>query len=64
MTSYARACERLRGFFCNSYNVIEIEKQEEEAKLKIVGGGCVDFNEIVKHREILQVSEISQCSEF
>lgn len=58
------SCERLRGFFCNSYNVLEIKNKKVKAKLKIVGEGYVDFSEIVKHREILQVSEISQCSEF
>ncbi|MDI6690373.1 MAG: metallophosphoesterase [Candidatus Bathyarchaeota archaeon] len=54
------SCEKLRGFFCNSYNVIEIKNKKIEAKLKIVGGGYVDFKEIVKRREILQASDISQ----
>ncbi|MEM3731513.1 MAG: metallophosphoesterase [Candidatus Bathyarchaeia archaeon] len=54
------SCEKLRGFFCNSYNVIEIKNKSIEAKLKIVGGGYVDFEEIVKRREILQASDISQ----
>ncbi len=56
------SCEKLRGFFCNSYNVITIKKNEVDAKLKIVGGGFVDFNEIVKRGEILKASDISQCS--
>ncbi|MGC8896406.1 MAG: metallophosphoesterase family protein [Candidatus Bathyarchaeia archaeon] len=54
------SCEKLRGFFCNSYNIIEIKNKKVEAKLKIVGGGYVDFKEIVKRREILQASDISQ----
>lgn len=54
------SCERLRGFFCNSYNVIEIKNKKIDAKLKMVGGGYVDFKEIVKRREILQASDISQ----
>jgi len=54
------SCEKLRGFFCNSYNIIEIKNKKIDAKLKIVGGGYVDFEEIVKRREILQASDISQ----
>ena len=54
------SCEKLRGFFCNSYNIIEIKNKKIDAKLKIVGGGYVDFREIVKRREILQASDISQ----
>jgi predicted amidohydrolase len=53
-------CERLHGFFCNSYNVIEIKKKRINAKLKIVDAGYVDFKEIVRRREILQASDISQ----
>jgi 3',5'-cyclic AMP phosphodiesterase CpdA len=52
------SCEKLRGFFCNSYNVIEIKDERIDAKLKIVGGDYVNFNEIVRHREILQASDI------
>jgi len=54
------SCERLRGFFCNSYNVIEIKNNTINAKLKIVGEGYVDFKEIVKRREILKASDITQ----
>ena len=57
------SCEKLRGFFCNSYNIIEIKDKKIDAKLKIVGGGYVDFKEIVKRREILQASDISQYSD-
>jgi Icc protein len=56
------SCEKLRGFFCNSYNVIQIKNKNVNAKLKIVGGGYVDFKEIVKRREVLQASDISQYS--
>lgn len=52
------SCEKLRGFFCNSYNVIEVNRRKVEARLKIVGGDSVDFGEIVKRREILQASDI------
>ncbi len=58
------SCEKLRGFFCNSYNVIQIKNRKIDAKLKIVGGGYVDFKEIIKHREIFQASDISQHSNF
>ncbi len=58
------SCEKLRGFFCNSYNVIQIKNKKIDAKLKIVGGGYVDFKEIIKHREIFQASDISQHSNF
>lgn len=54
------SCEKLRGFFCNSYNVITVKDKKAEAKLKIVNGDLVDFGEIVKRREILQASDISQ----
>jgi 3',5'-cyclic AMP phosphodiesterase CpdA len=57
------SCEKLRGFFCNSYNVVEIKGKKVDAKLKIVDGGYVDFKEIVKRREILQASDISQYSD-
>jgi Icc protein len=56
------SCEKLRGFFLNSYNVIEIKNKKVNAKLKMVGGGYLNFKEIVKRREVLQVSDISQYS--
>lgn len=56
------SCEKLRGFFCNSYNVIKIKKNRIEEKLKIVNGGFVDFDDIVKIREVLQASDIAQQS--
>ncbi|MBS7608001.1 MAG: metallophosphoesterase [Candidatus Bathyarchaeia archaeon] len=57
------SCERLRGFFLNSYNVIEVKDKKVEAKLKIVGGDYISFEEVVKRREILQSTDISQCSD-
>jgi 3',5'-cyclic AMP phosphodiesterase CpdA len=57
------SCEKLRGFFCNSYNVVQVENKKVNARLKIVGGGYVDFKEIVKRREILQASDISQYND-
>ena len=51
--------EKLRGFFCNSYNVINIKKNKVEEKLKVVNGNFVDFSDIVKMREVLQASDIS-----
>ena len=57
------SCEKLGGFFCNSYNGVTVSKKKVDAKLKIVSGGCVDFAEIVKRREILPESDISQYSD-
>ncbi|MFQ6067972.1 MAG: metallophosphoesterase family protein [Candidatus Bathyarchaeia archaeon] len=54
------SCEKLRGFFCNSYNIITIKKNRIEEKLKIVNGEFVDFSEIVKMREVLRASDLSQ----
>jgi len=57
------SCEKLRGFFCNSYNIVTVKGKKVEAKLKIVNGDFVDFAEIVKRREILQESDISQYND-
>lgn len=40
--------ERLRGFFSNSYNIIEIDRDEVNAKLKVVGGRKISFDQVVK----------------
>ena len=53
------SCEKLRGFFCNSYNVIETKKNRIEEKLKIVNGDFVDFNDIVGMREVFRESDIT-----
>lgn len=45
------SCEKLRGFFHHSYNVIEIKDKKIDAKLKIVGGEYVDFKDIINKRE-------------
>ncbi|PMB74167.1 metallophosphoesterase [Candidatus Bathyarchaeota archaeon] len=57
------SCEKLRGFFLNSYNVLTLKNGKVEAKLKIVGGDYMDFEEVIKRREILQASDVSQCSD-
>jgi 3',5'-cyclic AMP phosphodiesterase CpdA len=57
------SCEKLRGFFLNSYNVIEIKNRKIEVKLKIVGGDYISFEEVIKRREILQSTDVSQCSD-
>jgi len=54
------SCEKLRGFFCNSYNVIKIKKNKIDARLKIVNGEFVEFDEILKRREVLKASELSK----
>ncbi len=46
------SCEKLRGFFLNSYNVLTVKGKKTEAKLKVVNGEFIDFNEIVRNREI------------
>lgn len=43
--------ERTRGFYLNSYNIIEISRDTIEAKLKIVGSKrALKFDEVVKGR--------------
>jgi 3',5'-cyclic AMP phosphodiesterase CpdA len=42
------SCLRLRGFFKNSYNIINIRGKRVKAKLKIVGGEELDFEEVLK----------------
>lgn len=54
------SCEKLRGFFCNSYNVIQIKDRRIIPKLKIVGGGYLDFREIIRRREVIHASDVSQ----
>jgi len=57
------SCEKLRGFFCNSYNVIEVERKKARARLKIVNGEFIEFEDIVKRREALQKTDISLFSD-
>jgi putative phosphoesterase len=54
------SCDKLRGFFLNSYNVIKTKNRKVEAKLKIVGGDYVDFDKIVKYREIHHPSDLKK----
>ncbi|MBS7651635.1 MAG: metallophosphoesterase [Candidatus Bathyarchaeia archaeon] len=53
------SCEKLRGFFHHSYNVIEIKDGTIDYKLKIVGGDYLDFKDITRRGEILKASDIS-----
>ena len=53
----------LRGFFPNSYNAIDVRKKKIDAKLKVVNGEFVDLDEIVKRREVLEESDISEFSD-
>ncbi|UCE95258.1 MAG: metallophosphoesterase [Candidatus Bathyarchaeota archaeon] len=57
------SCKKLRGFFYNSYNVIKIRKKRIVAKLKIVNSDFVDFDDIVKMREVFQESDIIKCED-
>jgi len=41
---------RLRGFFANSYNIIDLEGDHVMAKLKVVGGEELDFRELKRAR--------------
>ncbi|UCB61255.1 MAG: metallophosphoesterase [Candidatus Bathyarchaeota archaeon] len=52
------SCKKMRGFFCNSYNIIKILKGQIDEKLKIVNGATVDFADIVKTREVMQASDL------
>lgn len=40
--------ERLRGFFHNSYNIVEVTKDEIKARLKVVGGRSTGFKEVLE----------------
>lgn len=40
--------ERLRGFFNNSYNIVEVDRDELKARLKVVGGRSVSFKDILE----------------
>lgn len=58
------SCQRLRGFFLNSYNVIQIKNKTIKPRLKIIGHGYVNFREIKKHREIFRPGDIHQRNSF
>lgn len=40
---------RFRGFFQNSYNIIEIKNEDLTVKLKIVGGESIPLSDLVSH---------------
>jgi 3',5'-cyclic-AMP phosphodiesterase len=40
--------ERLRGFCAHSYNTIQVTGSSIQARLKVVGGKYLDFDEVVK----------------
>ena len=45
--------ERTRGYFANTYNIVEVNESSGDAKiwLKIVGGEKLDMSEVVRDRE-------------
>jgi len=40
--------ERLRGFFHNSYNIVEVDKDELKARLKVVGGRSISYKQVLE----------------
>ena len=52
--------ERTRGFYANSYNIIETSRDTIEAKLKIVGSKkALKFDEVIKERvKLPSITEI------
>jgi 3',5'-cyclic-AMP phosphodiesterase len=46
--------ERTRGYFANTYNIVEVNESSGDSKiwLKIIGGEKLDMSEVVKDREI------------
>ena len=40
--------ERLRGFFHNSYNIVELRRSEIETRLKVVGGRSISFKVVLE----------------
>lgn len=49
------SCERMRGFFENSYNILTIGKGKEvNMDLKIVGGARMPLQNIAKLREVVE----------
>ncbi len=43
--------EKFRGFFANSYNIIKIKNGRIDAKIKIVNGKTIDFEDILNATE-------------
>lgn len=42
--------ERPRGFFANSYNIIDIQDNDLKVYLKVVGGKMIDMRNVLKHK--------------
>jgi 3',5'-cyclic AMP phosphodiesterase CpdA len=42
--------ERFRGFYASSYNILNLDGKRVDAKLKIVGGKSMSFEEVTKGR--------------
>ena len=42
------SCDKFRGFFANSYNIIKIKQRMIDAKVKIAGGETLKFDEILE----------------
>jgi len=40
--------ERLRGFFHNSYNIVEVGKDELKARLRVVGGRSISYKQVLE----------------
>lgn len=48
------SCDRMRGFFENSYNIITVEKGRIGVELKVVGGRRMHMHDVVKQREVVE----------
>lgn len=44
------SCEKLRGFFCNSYNVVTTKKNKIEEELKILNGEFIGLRHLEDER--------------
>ena len=53
--SGAVSTRRLRGFFENSYNVIDVKDGEITPKLKVVGGEMINFDRIIKMEPLFRL---------
>ncbi|ODS39981.1 MAG: metallophosphoesterase [Candidatus Altiarchaeales archaeon WOR_SM1_79] len=41
------SCDKFRGFFANTYNIIKVSKGYIDAKVKIVGGEILEFDKVL-----------------
>lgn len=46
--------KRLRGFFANSYNILEVKRKSVKLELKVVGGERVSFKKILRGYDALE----------